>query len=350
MVPFQPVVVGEDAVFGVDAAQRRPLPPHQPGRAALSPRARHPRASAARTLARAPARVGGRAGRRGRLRLKPPRRAAARRVLAAARPRPRRAASCGRSRCPCSAAWPASRGSGTATRPSSASPPTPTPRPSSAWRFPPRRAELWQRVEADVDASAFVTRLVHFPSRDGTPVSMFLVHQPRPAERRDGPAPAHGLRRVLREPHARVRALAAPLPRAGRALRGGPPARGRRIRRGLAPRGHARQEAERVRRLPRRRGVPDRERPRREGPPGHHGRQQRRPAGGRRPHPAAGALPRGGLPGAAARHAALPPLPHRAAVDPRVRRSRRRPKPSAGSTPTRPITTWRTARPTRPCS
>lgn len=36
---------------------------------------------------------------------------------------------------------------------------------------------LWQRVEAEVDPSAFTTRLVHFPSRDGTRVSMFLVHR-----------------------------------------------------------------------------------------------------------------------------------------------------------------------------
>jgi prolyl oligopeptidase len=36
---------------------------------------------------------------------------------------------------------------------------------------------LWKRVEADVDPSRFVVRQVSYPSRDGTPVSMFLVHR-----------------------------------------------------------------------------------------------------------------------------------------------------------------------------
>ncbi|HEY5908000.1 MAG TPA: prolyl oligopeptidase family serine peptidase, partial [Vicinamibacteria bacterium] len=40
----------------------------------------------------------------------------------------------------------------------------------------PSNASLWQRVDAELDASQFTTRLVQFPSRDGTPVSMFLVH------------------------------------------------------------------------------------------------------------------------------------------------------------------------------
>lgn len=35
---------------------------------------------------------------------------------------------------------------------------------------------LWRRVEADVDASRFEVRQVVYPSRDGTAVSMFLVH------------------------------------------------------------------------------------------------------------------------------------------------------------------------------
>jgi prolyl oligopeptidase len=56
----------------------------------------------------------------------------------------------------------------------------------SSYTFPPAvyrvsladgSCETWQRVEADVDVSAFVTRLVRFPSRDGTEVSMFLVHR-----------------------------------------------------------------------------------------------------------------------------------------------------------------------------
>jgi prolyl oligopeptidase len=36
---------------------------------------------------------------------------------------------------------------------------------------------LWRRVEADVDPSQFVVRQVTYASRDGTPISMFLVHR-----------------------------------------------------------------------------------------------------------------------------------------------------------------------------
>ena len=85
---FQPVVVGEDAVFGGRGAQRRSLPPHQPGCAAVPARARHPRAAAREhwreLLPEAEDVLEG----VGHLGLKPPRPAAARRVLAPARPRP----------------------------------------------------------------------------------------------------------------------------------------------------------------------------------------------------------------------------------------------------------------------
>jgi prolyl oligopeptidase len=37
-------------------------------------------------------------------------------------------------------------------------------------------SQLWRRVAADIDPSSFVVRQVSYPSRDGTPVSMFLVH------------------------------------------------------------------------------------------------------------------------------------------------------------------------------
>jgi prolyl oligopeptidase len=39
------------------------------------------------------------------------------------------------------------------------------------------KSALWKRVQADVDPSRFVVRQVSYPSRDGTPVSMFLVHR-----------------------------------------------------------------------------------------------------------------------------------------------------------------------------
>jgi prolyl oligopeptidase len=54
--------------------------------------------------------------------------------------------------------------------------------------LPGGEAEMWQRVEADLDASAFEISIVSFPSRDGTRLSMFLVrHRERPS---DGTGPA----------------------------------------------------------------------------------------------------------------------------------------------------------------
>ena len=46
---------------------------------------------------------------------------------------------------------------------------------------------LWQRVEADVDTGAFIVSQVRYPSTDGTPISMFLVHRREAA--RDGAQP-----------------------------------------------------------------------------------------------------------------------------------------------------------------
>jgi prolyl oligopeptidase len=47
-------------------------------------------------------------------------------------------------------------------------------------------AALWQRVSADVDPDAYRVRLVHYPSRDGTRISMFLV------DRKDRPTDGRG--------------------------------------------------------------------------------------------------------------------------------------------------------------
>ena len=63
------------------------------------------------------------------------------------------------------------------------------------------------------------------------------------------------------------------------------------------------------------------------------------PARGRRPHPAARALPRGGLPGAAPRHAALPRSSASRACGSPSTAIPTTPRPSAGCTPTRPTTT-----------
>ena len=38
-------------------------------------------------------------------------------------------------------------------------------------------SELWRRVAADLDPDRFVVRQVSYASRDGTPISMFLVHR-----------------------------------------------------------------------------------------------------------------------------------------------------------------------------
>ena len=49
------------------------------------------------------------------------------------------------------------------------------------------KAALWKRVEADVDPSRFVVRQVSYASRDGTPISMFLVHRSGLERNRDNP-------------------------------------------------------------------------------------------------------------------------------------------------------------------
>ena len=50
--------------------------------------------------------------------------------------------------------------------------------PPSVYRIDLDRDEqtLWRRVEADIDPARFEVRQVSVPSRDGTPVTMFLVH------------------------------------------------------------------------------------------------------------------------------------------------------------------------------
>lgn len=49
------------------------------------------------------------------------------------------------------------------------------------------RSALWKRVEAEVDPSRFVVRQVTYASRDGTPISMFLVHRSGLELNRDNP-------------------------------------------------------------------------------------------------------------------------------------------------------------------
>ncbi|MGE0354269.1 MAG: prolyl oligopeptidase family protein [Gemmatimonadales bacterium] len=52
-----------------------------------------------------------------------------------------------------------------------------------------RRLTLWRDVAAGIDSSRYQTSQVRFASRDGTPVSMFIVH--RKGVARDGTAPAY---------------------------------------------------------------------------------------------------------------------------------------------------------------
>jgi prolyl oligopeptidase len=62
--------------------------------------------------------------------------------------------------------------------------------PPAAYRIalPSGDLEPWARVESEIEPAQYRTRLVRFASRDGTPVSMFLVdRQDRPA---DGTGPA----------------------------------------------------------------------------------------------------------------------------------------------------------------
>ena len=117
---------------------------------------------------------------------------------------------------------------------------------------------------------------------------------------------------------ARRRAL-----RRRRPVRSGVHPRRRRGGRGLAPGRHARAQAAGVRRLLRRRRLAGRRGPHHSGTPRHPRRIERRAAHGRRRHPTPRPVPGRPLCGAAARHGALPPVPDRQALDPRVRRSRR---------------------------
>ncbi len=39
------------------------------------------------------------------------------------------------------------------------------------------KTRLWQRVEADIDADAYEVKQVRYPSKDGTPITMFLAHR-----------------------------------------------------------------------------------------------------------------------------------------------------------------------------
>ena len=50
-----------------------------------------------------------------------------------------------------------------------------------------QKTELWERVEADIDFAAYEVEQVKYPSKDGTPISMFLAH--KKGRQRDGKTP-----------------------------------------------------------------------------------------------------------------------------------------------------------------
>ena len=186
----------------------------------------------------------------------------------------------------------------------------------------------WDRVGASFALPDVRVSMLYATSKDGTRVPMFVVEKAGTVRDGDRPAvlygyggfniaqtPAFSARTLLTVEHGGVWAVAL--------LRGGG-----RVRRGLAPRRDARAKAERLRRSLRvRRGaVPGR------GDAPRAARRRRRfergPARRRGRHAASGALPRRPEPRAARRHAPLPPLPHRAPLDRRVRRPGRRRPPS----------------------
>ena len=120
-----------------------------------------------------------------------------------------------------------------------------------------RRLRLWQRVAADLDPDRFRVRQVSYPSRDGTSISMFLVHQVEVERTADNPTylTGYGGFNISMTP-AFSRSLLLWLERGG--VRGDPQHSGRGgVRRGLAPGRNAGQEAEQLRRLHRRGRVAD---------------------------------------------------------------------------------------------
>ena len=189
-----------------------------------------------------------------------------------------------------------------------------------------------------------VVTQVWYRAKDGTKISMFLVHR-RDMER-DGERPVYltgyGGFNISMTPQYRPGAL--PLARARRRGGGAQPARRRRVRRRVAPGGDVRPQADGVRRLHRRRGVADRGEVHRAAPHRHRGRQQRRAAGRRRDGAAPGSVRRRRLPGAGGGHAALSPVHGRPVLGLASTAAPTIPGSFRTSAPTRRCTTSPTAR------
>ena len=211
--------------------------------------------------------------------------------------------------------------SGTARKCSSDSSRSPFPPSIYRYDLSDGKSDLWAKVDApSIDPNRLRGEQVWSTSKDGTKVPMFIVCTRRAWQRRQQSHAADRLRRLQHQPDAGSSAARAYLwlehggVYAVANLRGG---------------GEFGEDWHRAGMLEKKQNVFDdfiaageyliAQRVHRPRSSGDSGRLERRPADGRGDHAAAGSVPRRGVPGAAARHAALSELPDRQALDPRVR-------------------------------
>ena len=119
----------------------------------------------------------------------------------------------------------------------------------------PSAGTLWEQPKVPVDPSTVEVEQVWYPSKDGTKVSMFLVHKKGLAKNGRIPTLLTGYGGFNISETPGVLRDAVPVVRGRRRVRAAQPARRRRVRRRLARGRDAREEAERLRRLHRRRRV-----------------------------------------------------------------------------------------------
>ena len=307
----QTLVEGVDANFDVDDVAR-PLLRHDERRRAALPRvqgrseASPQRAAWKEIVAESDATLEGDAGRR-----RAPR---ARRTCATRRARSRStistASSSASSSCRRSARAAASAATPTRTPATSRTRRSPSRRSSTRRRSRPARSSEWTRIKLPVDTSKLRRpSRCSIPSKDGTKISMFIIHSKGTQKDGTNPTILYGYGGFNVSDDAGVRRLARGVARARRRLRDPEPARRRRVRRGLAPAPGCCSKKQNVfddfiaaaeYLIDGRLDVA--------GAPRDLGRLERRPARRRGDHAAARAVRRGGLRGAAARHAALPPV------------------------------------------
>ena len=184
---------------------------------------------------------------------------------------------------------------------------------------PQAAPELWERPDVPVDPAIAEVEQVWYPSKDGTRISMFLVHRKGLSRHGDTPTLLTGYGGFNINETPVFSATLFQWIEAGGLYAAPQPARRRRVRRRLARGRHARQEAERLRRFHCGGRVVDREPLHQLAAAGDRRRLERRVADCRRPHPAAGSGPCGDRRRAAARHAAVSELPDGAVLGTGVR-------------------------------